>query len=230
MSIGVPLSFNGAILTQGGDNISTIGGNAGDAGAISVFAGGGVTLGTLNADEAAGINSAVSARGGNAAAGKGGNAARVSFTGTELALSGVYDQGGASTATTTGGSGGHITLGTLGGTGEVVVLAYTPGSGAGPGLTTDGGFAGATQTGRAGSIEIDGNVIATEATTLGAGTPTLALSSVGVGGSPSILVTGSMDASAPDAEALSIDSTGHVTVLGPIGATTPFASVIIIGH
>ena len=108
------------------------------------------------------------------------------------------------------------------------MLAYTPGSGAGPGLDTDGGFAGGTQTGKAGTIEIDGNVVATAAATLGAGTPTLALSSVGVGGTPFILVTGSMNASAPGAEALSIDSTGPVTVLGPIGATTPFASMTIV--
>jgi hypothetical protein len=230
IGVGVPLSFNGSILTQGGDNISTIGGNGGKAGAISVLAGGSVTLGTLNADEAAGIASAVSARGGNAAAGQGGNAASVSITGASLALSGVYDQGGASAATATGGSGGHITLGTTGGTGQVVVLAYAPGSGAGPGLDTDGGFAGGTQTGKAGSIEIDGNVVATAAATLGAGTPTLSLSSVGAGGTPFILVTGSMDASAPFVEALRIDSTGQVTVLGPIGATTPFASVTIIGE
>jgi len=110
------------------------------------------------------------------------------------------------------------------------VLAYTPGSGAGPSLDTDGGFTGGTQTGKAGSIEIDGNVAATTAATLGAGTPTLSLSSVGIGGTPFILVTGSMDASAPFVEALRIDSTGHVTVLGPIGGTTPFASVTIIGN
>ncbi len=39
-----------------------------------------------------------------------------------------------------------------------------------------------------------------------------------------------MDASSPGAEALFIDSSGYVTVLGPIGANTPFSSVTIIGQ
>ena len=230
LTVGVPLSFNGAIINQGGDNISTLGGNGGNGGAITVNAGGTVTLGTLTGDEAAGVLSAVSARGGNATAGDGGNAGRVSISGVSLALSGVYDQGGSSAPTLTGGNGEHMTLATTGGTGEVLVLAYTPGSGAGPSINADGGFSNGTQTGRGGQITIGGDVVATEAATLGAGTPTLALSSQGVGGTPFILVTGSMDASSPGAEALFIDSTGHVTVLGPIGANTPFSSVTIIGQ
>src|SRR5579885_1733514 len=164
-NVSAGTTVGSSVTTRGGDDLSTSGGTGGSACGITVNAGGTVTLGTLNADEAAGVNSMVVARGGNAAAGQGGNAGNVSVAGGEIDLAGIEAHGGASTTGGTGGSGGAVTLVPNGPAGAVL-LAYTPASGAGPGINTGGGFAGATQNGAVGSIEIDGNIAGTPAATL----------------------------------------------------------------
>ncbi|HTS90895.1 MAG TPA: hypothetical protein VMG55_02750, partial [Stellaceae bacterium] len=219
----------GSILTRGGDNASGVAGSGGNAGSISVSAGGGVVAGYLLGDELGALDSEVVARGGNAPSGQGGNASSVFINGASLTLSGVNASGGASTAT--GGAGGTITLTTTGGTGSIAIVAFTPAAtstlSAGPSINADGGIVGGSPAGTAGSIEIDGNVIATVAATHGAGTPLLALSAVG-GGFTTILVNGNMDASALGAEALSFNAhAGDITLPANIGATTAFASVFV---
>jgi len=112
----------------------------------------------------------------------------------------------------------------------VTLLAYTPASGAGPGVNAGGGFAGASQNGAAGSIVIDGNVIAAQASTLAnsSQTPTLALSDVGAGVHP-LMVNGTINDSIPGSEALSLASSSTLTVVGAIGAGSELAGVSISG-